>query len=183
MRRVFHIVDEGLAWIEKTFLVTALAVMCLIVFFDFFLREFFASGFVWAKELAMFLMIWVGFIGASLATRANRHLVVGIPEKLFPPNTLRYVSFSVAILVVVLTLFVAYLGWQYVMETRMFEERSIVLRIPLWYVQIIIPVSLFVIAIRFFGLGLRVLRKDLTAIGGGDVPAAVTEPVPKPKTK
>lgn len=173
-----YILDEGLAWIERAFLVTALSVMCLVVFLDFALRELFSYGFVWAKELAMFLMIWVGFVGASLATRANRHLVVGIPEKLFPPKILRYVSSFVSALVVVLTLFIAYLGWQYVMETRMFEERSLVLRIPLWYVQMIIPLSLLVIALRFLGLGIRILRGDIKAIGGGNVPAAAAEPEP-----
>jgi len=141
--------------------------MTLIVFFDFLLREFFDNGFIWAKELASFLMIWVGFVGASYATKENKHLVVGIPEKIFPPKVLPYVSCFVNIVVLSITLFLAYLGFTYVAETKEFAETSLVLDIPLWIVQAIIPLSLVIIAVRFIGITTQIFQGRITSIGAG----------------
>lgn len=168
-------IDDLVAAAEKIFLVVALSAMSLIIFFDFLFREIFSFGFVWGKELAAFMMIWVGFIGASLATKGNKHLVVGIPEKLFPKRIIHFVSFGVSLLVVVVTLFLAYLGYEYVKETYEFEETSLVLDIPLWIVQLIIPVSLFVITLRFIGLSIDILKKKVPAIGSGSKPITVIE--------
>lgn len=167
MSNLFERVDNLLATLEKVFLVIAVTVMTLVVFFDFILRETVASGFIWAKELAAFLMIWVGFIGASLATKENKHLVVGIPEKLFPKKILPYVSLFVNIVVFGVTLLIAYLGYEYVSETKAFADTSLVLKIPLWIVQVIIPASLIVIAFRFVGVTVQILQGKVTSIGAG----------------
>ncbi len=167
MNRFFESLDNFFSKIEKVFLVTAVSIMTLVVFFDFLLREFFNSGFIWAKELAAFLMIWVGFIGASYATKENKHLVVGIPEKLFPKKVLPYVSLFVNVIVFSVTIFIAYLGFQYVMETKEFGETSLVLNIPLWIVQIVIPASLIIIALRFIGIAIQIFQGKISSVGAG----------------
>ena len=64
MNHFFESINNFFAKIEKIFLVIGVSVMVLVVFFDIILRELFDGGFIWAKELAAFLMIWVGFVGA-----------------------------------------------------------------------------------------------------------------------
>jgi|YNPMSStandDraft_1061717.scaffolds.fasta_scaffold11168_3 C4-dicarboxylate transporter DctQ subunit len=152
---------------EKFFLITAITLMVLIIFFDFLIRELFGTGFVWGKELSSFLMIWVGFIGASYATKENKHLVVGVPEKLFPKRILPYISLFVNLIVFLVTIFLAYLGFVYVQETKEIGETSLLLNIPLWIVQIIIPVSLVFIALRFVSLAILILQGKVTSIGEG----------------
>lgn len=167
MIKTLELISNYFTKFEKLFLITAVSLMTLIVFFDFVLRELFDYSFVWAKELASFMMIWVGFIGASYATKENKHLVVGIPEKLFPKKILPYVSLFVNLLVFIVTVFLAYLGFLYVQETKEIGETSLVLNIPLWIVQIIIPVSLIIIAVRFVTLAILILQGKVTSIGAG----------------
>ncbi len=167
MTKFLESIENAFAKFEKVFLVIGISVMTLVVFFDFILRELFDGGFIWAKELAAFLMIWVGFIGASYATKENKHLVVGIPEKLFPPRMLPYVSLIVNMIVVSVTLFLAYLGFEYVSETKVFAEKSLVLKIPLWIVQVIIPASLVMIAIRFIGITIQIFQGKIRSVGEG----------------
>jgi len=167
MIKILESIDNYFSKFEKVFLIIAVSVMTLVVFFDFVLREFFDSGFIWAKELAAFLMIWVGFIGASYATKENKHLVVGIPEKLFPKKVLPFVSLFVNVLVFIVTLFLAYLGFIYVAETMKFGETSLVLNIPLWIVQAIIPISLVIIAVRFIGITIQIFQGKISSIGAG----------------
>lgn len=167
MNQFFETLDNYIAKFEKVFLVIGVSVMILVVFLDILLRELFDGGFIWAKELAAFLMIWVGFVGASLAAKENKHLVVGIPEKLFPKKVLPYVSLFASVIVFTVTIFIAYLGFNYVSETREFGETSLVLKIPLWIVQIVIPASLVIIAFRFIGIGIQIFNGKISSIGAG----------------
>ena len=167
MNRFFESLDNIFAKIEKIFLVIGVSVMILVVFFDIILRELFDGGFIWAKELAAFLMIWVGFVGASLAAKVNKHIVVGIPEKLFPKKVLPYVSLFASVIIFTVTILIAYLGFNYVLETKEFGETSLVLNIPLWIVQIIIPASLVIIAFRFVGIGIQIFKGKISSIGAG----------------
>ncbi|MBI5731031.1 MAG: TRAP transporter small permease [Ignavibacteriales bacterium] len=167
MNQFFESINNFFAKIEKIFLVIGVSVMILVVFFDIILRELFDGGFIWAKELAAFLMIWVGFVGASLAAKENKHIVVGIPEKLFPKKVLPYVSLFASVIIFTVTILIAYLGFNYVLETKEFGETSLVLNIPLWIVQIIIPASLVIIAFRFIGIGIQIFKGKILSIGAG----------------
>lgn len=167
MNHFFESINNFLGKIEKIFLVIGVSVMILAVFFDIVLRELFDNGFIWAKELAAFLMIWVGFVGASLAAKENKHIVVGVPEKLFPKKILPYVSLFASVIIFLVTIMIAYLGFNYVLETKEFGETSLVLNIPLWIVQIIIPVSLLIIAFRFIGIGIQIFHGKILSIGAG----------------
>ena len=167
MNQFFESINNFFAKIEKIFLVIGVSVMILVVFFDIILRELFDGGFIWAKELAAFLMIWVGFVGASLAAKENKHIVVGIPEKLFPKKVLPYVSLFASVIIFTVTILIAYLGFNYVLETKEFGETSLVLNIPLWIVQIIIPASLVIIAFRFIGIGIQIFKGKISSIGAG----------------
>jgi TRAP-type C4-dicarboxylate transport system permease small subunit len=44
------------------------------------------EGFLWASKAALCLMLWVGFLGASVATYEKQHLALEIGEKLWPKS-------------------------------------------------------------------------------------------------
>lgn len=49
--------------------------MVLFVFLNVVLRTFFSSGLTWSEELARYLFVYVTYIGAISAMRANAHLL------------------------------------------------------------------------------------------------------------
>jgi len=153
MTNIARKIDDGIYFVEKILLTTALLIMVVLVFLDVINRHFhlFGNSFVWAKEVARFMMIWVGFIGASIATKHMEHLSVGLRDKLFPPKILRWIKALANLIATIVTLFFAYLGYRFVMESYQFSDTSLALKFPLWVVQIIIPISLVIIAIRFLG--------------------------------
>lgn len=151
MDKFLERLDNYLFAVEKVFLTTALSVMALTVFLDFALRDFFHSGIRWAKELSALLMIWVGFVGASVATREKRHLLVGATEKILSARWRKMLAVPTHLLAVAFCVFLAKLGFDYIAQTRKFAEHSDVLNLPLWIVQVVIPLSLLVMAARFLG--------------------------------
>lgn len=50
------------------------------------------GGFVWAGELALALMLWVAFLGASMATYEKAHLSLEFGEKIWPKSILHIVK-------------------------------------------------------------------------------------------
>lgn len=166
--------DRGFAKAEAAFIAAALAVMILSVFFDFLLRITMNSGLPWAKELAAFLMVWVGFLGASLATHRSRHLVLSLPEKIFPTPVRRWTSTAAGIITSGACLFLAWLSLRYTLETRTLGEISLTLGIPLWVVQTVIPAAFAATGLRFLGLTVHILRHGPVSLGdSGPAPVAV----------
>ena len=57
-------------------LVGMVAVMTIIIIVQVFLRYLFLYSLSWSEEVARYLMIWVSFLGASLAVKYGLHIGV-----------------------------------------------------------------------------------------------------------
>lgn len=80
--------DRWLAKLERGFIAVAMLAMTALSFLDYLRRE--GPGIEFEVEggpnLAVVLMVWVGFLGASLASREGRHLAVDASDKLLSPR-------------------------------------------------------------------------------------------------
>jgi C4-dicarboxylate transporter, DctM subunit len=83
--------DRFLANIEKAFISIALLIMVSLSFLDYLRREvnFFTFEIEGGANMAVVLMVWVGFLGASLATRQKKHLSVDATDKILSPAAAR----------------------------------------------------------------------------------------------
>ena len=170
MSGFFRKLDDGLARAEEVFLAGALGLMVLVVFADFLLRETLNQGLIWAKELAVYLLVWVGFLGASLAVHRRRHLVIQSAEKLFPASIRKWTSCAGCLLTALLCLMLAWLGLKYVLETRATQEVSLGMGLPIWMVQAVIPLAFLIIGLRFLGLCALIVKTGPISLGGDELP-------------
>lgn len=174
MAGFFRKLDDGLAKAEEIFLASALGVMVLVVFADFLLRETVNQGLIWAKELAVYLLVWVGFLGASLAVHRRRHLVIQAGEKLFPLSVRKWTSLTACLVTSLLCLYLSWLGVRFVLETREVNEVSLGMGVPMWVVQIVIPLAFLFIGLRFLGLCAVIIRTGPVSLGSDEVPIPVS---------
>jgi TRAP-type mannitol/chloroaromatic compound transport system permease small subunit len=68
-------------------LVGMVAIMTVIIILQVFMRYLFLYSLSWSEEVARYLMIWVSFLGASLALKYGFHIGVEfvinrVPEKM-----------------------------------------------------------------------------------------------------
>lgn len=68
-------------------LVVMVAIMTITIIIQVFLRYLFLYSLSWSEEVARYLMIWVAFLGASLALKKGFHIgvefvVSRIPERI-----------------------------------------------------------------------------------------------------
>jgi len=70
--KVSHIAEK----VVQVTLVGMVAIMTVIIILQVFMRYFFLFSLSWSEEVARYLMIWVSFLGASLALKYGFHIGV-----------------------------------------------------------------------------------------------------------
>ena len=87
VRGALEALDALLERLEKGFIALALLLMTALSFADYLRREvpFFDVDIQGGPSMAVVLMVWVGFLGASLAVRERKHLAVDLSDRLLSP--------------------------------------------------------------------------------------------------
>jgi TRAP-type C4-dicarboxylate transport system permease small subunit len=122
----------------------AMAVLVVDVCWQVFTRYILGDPSSWTEELATFLMIWVGLLGASVALNRGAHLGIDyFVEKLSPRRGL-YVSVTVFALIAVFSALVMVGGGiQLVARILATEQVSPALGLKMGYVYLAVPISGF----------------------------------------
>ena len=140
--------EKALFIIEEWVLVFGLTIMITFGTMQVLLRNFFNTGVEWADMLVRALVLWVGFLGASLATRKSKHINIEIISKLITNPTLSKIrvrivnAISFLIVLLLLKLSVDYT----LLEAS--NNLYAFLKVPSWVVFIIVPISFLLIALR-----------------------------------
>lgn len=151
--------DEVIDRVEQTLVSILLGLMILIAFLQIVLRNIFATGIAWADPLVRNLVLWVGFVGAAIATREGRHINIDVLPPWVPQQ-------GKAVIGVIVQLFAAFIcGLLTFAAVKFVRNEALMggvtfLGIPAWVPQMILPVTFGIMALRF---GLRSL-KDLTTL-------------------
>ena len=158
--RAIKQLDEWLAKTESGFLVFLLFLMVFLAFGQVLLRNLFSSGLLWTDLFLRQLVLWVGFLGASLAVRERRHISIDVLPQFIPATYRPFVQILVNLCTGLISVFLTVAAWKFVrleMEfpTILFRleiEFFIVffLDLPAWIFQTILPFSLAVISLRYF---------------------------------
>jgi C4-dicarboxylate transporter, DctQ subunit len=84
MMRRWERVDAVIDRVEQTLVSIFLSIMILIAFLQIVLRNLFATGLTWGDPLVRNLVLWVGFIGAAIATREGKHISIDVVSQWVP---------------------------------------------------------------------------------------------------
>ena len=102
----------------------------------------------WTEELARFLLVWIGLLGAAYAYRIHAHVGVDVLARKAGPVGQRYLRVLAAAMVLLFAGAVMVLGGvQLVMLTAELEQLSAALGLPMAAVYLVIPLSGLLIAI------------------------------------
>ena len=82
--------NDALGRVEKFFVVVMLSVMILLAFLQIVLRNAFSTGISWGDPIVRYLVLWVAFIGASLATKEEKHITIEVLSRWVSANNASY---------------------------------------------------------------------------------------------
>jgi len=141
-------IDRFLEKIEGHMIVLILSLMILLSFGQMLLRNFFDMGIIWGDTLLRQWVLWVGFLGASLAVNHDKHISIDVfssMSSLFWKRIIKaFTHFSAGII----SGFLTWAAWSF-MQFEKDSESVLFLDIPVWIFQTVLPYSFMVIAIRF----------------------------------
>ena len=139
--------------VEDAALVILLSAMIGLASTQILMRNFFDSGFVWIDPLLRVLVLWLCLLGATVATRDDKHIRIDLLDKFFKPNT-HYLIQAIVGQISAWTCLV--IGWYGMGWIRLdFEDGMTAFAgIPAWMLEIVVPLSFALIGLRYFILSL-----------------------------
>ena len=137
-----------LSSIERWLLVVLLGVMVVLSFLQVFLRNAFSFGFLWADPLLRYMVMWVGFLGAALASNEEKHFGIDFLNRYLPPRWLHIVKTIVNLFACVVAFLLTRAAFQFLFEGIDAEEKDL-FELPKRLYFAIIPFGFGLIAFHF----------------------------------
>jgi TRAP-type C4-dicarboxylate transport system permease small subunit len=147
--RVLKQLDEWLAKAESGFLVFLLFLMVFLAFGQVILRNLLDGGLLWADLFLRQMVLWVGFLGASLAVRERRHISIDVLPQFIPTPYRPFVQVLVNFSAGLISVFLTVAAWKF-LRLEMEFPTILFLDLPAWIFQTILPISFAVISLRYF---------------------------------
>lgn len=125
-----------------TVLAFLMAIMTLDVLWQVLSRYLLQSPSSFTDELARFLLVWIGILGAAYVAGQDRHLAIDLlPSRLTGPRKKQLMVLIASLIVVFAFAVMVVGGSRLVYVTLYLGQKSSALQVPLGYVYLIIPVS------------------------------------------
>ena len=137
-----HKFQNNLNRVLELLLIILMTVLVLDVLWQVFSRYLLSSPSSFTDELAGFLLIWVGVLGAAYVAGRKEHLAIDILIQRSPPARQRKLLYLIHSLILLFAFSVMVIGGVYLVYTRfVLQVKSAALQLPLGYVYIVLPIS------------------------------------------
>jgi len=140
--------DSILTRIEGWSVIALLSVMLLLSFVQVVLRNIFSESILWGDILLRHLVLWVGFLGAALATSHGKHISIDALTRFLTPR-LKLVASVVTNLFAAGVCFVLFQASLTFLSNEAADGSTVYGSVSSIYSEIIIPVGFGLIIIHF----------------------------------
>src|SRR6266446_10009504 len=108
---LLHWLDHWPAGLQRALVVLLLTGLLGLGLLQVIERNVLASGIFWADELRQHMVLWLGFLGASLATREHRHLSIDVLSHFLPRRWQLWIELMTNIAALVLCMLLVQAAW------------------------------------------------------------------------
>jgi len=142
LANLFRKRDDG--WVSKLLAFVVVTALYLLIVLNYF-----PDGYSWSKELSLIMLLWVGFLGASVCAHEGKHIQVGALKRVVPSSISQYTDAIGYLTTAAFCLFMALLGWEYASEALQLEGRFEQTNIPDWVATIAVPAAFAMTMLRY----------------------------------
>jgi C4-dicarboxylate transporter DctQ subunit len=172
MKRILKFIDDKFEEIIGT---TVLAVVVTLVFLGVVLRLVFTSGLPWQEELSRFGFVFVCYLGASYGMKSDDHIRITFLADALPKRARKILRVITDIIWIAFNVFVVIVSIDYYLRQKDFLGLSGILKIPLHYVFLTIPVGFAMLTLRLIQQYIQKLIKPRGAMENDQTDQAQTE--------
>jgi C4-dicarboxylate transporter DctM subunit len=121
---IFSSADRALGVVERAIITVAMLSMVFLSFNDYLHREVpsLSLDVPGGANMALVLMVWVGFLGASLATRHRKHLSVDATDRILSPGAARILKRFTSLVAAGLCWMLSKGSWKLMVESLEYED-------------------------------------------------------------
>ena len=158
--KLIRLVDRGLTMLVTVLLVSSFTLMLGLAVTQVLLREIVHTNILWGDMAARHLVIWVGFFGAFLASRGQRHFNIGFLSRFLGPKSRPWFTVVSDIFAAVVCAFLVAAGWTFV-TVGLDPHAVLFLGIRQTAAAMIVPSGFLLMALQFT---LRAIQGLATAL-------------------
>jgi TRAP-type C4-dicarboxylate transport system permease small subunit len=114
------------------------------------LRNVFSTGLVWGDTFLKQAVLWICLLGAARAASEDKHIHIDLLPRLLPEKLCAIVRIITNALSVIVCAILVYSSWEFVKNDRLAGD-MVFASIPLWWLELIFPLSFALMTIRFTG--------------------------------
>ena len=151
--RVDAIIDR----VEQTLVSIFLSVMILIALLQIVLRNLFATGLTGGDPLVRNLVLWVGFIGAAIATREGKHISIDVVSQWVPSRRRIVIEGIIHVSSFIICGLLTFAAVKFIRNEALMGTVTF-LGIRAWLPELILPITFGLMTLRF---GFRSLKTFL----------------------
>ena len=138
--------------LEEYMLCASLVLTTLIIFAQIIMRSVFNNSLTWSEELTRYIFIWQIWLGVSIAQKEKQHIKVELLFNFFKGERFRAVIDIVATLILIaFNIFLVVNGSELVRQMYVRNNVSGAMRLPLYIVYAVLPLSAFILSLRLIG--------------------------------
>lgn len=163
---MLDLADRLLSRAEEVFVGAAIAFSAALLFANVILRYWFLAPISWAEELSLYLVVWMVFVGASIATRTRGHIAIDLLALALSPASRRRLSVGVGLLVLIFLVLFAYYSAGHTLRIRDSGQLTPVMLAPMWLAYLAMPAGAALMFLRACQVLWRIWR---TPARGGPV--------------
>ena len=134
--------------LEDSILVSLVVVMILMAVAQIIMRNFFDYGLVWADSFVRILVLWIGLVGAMVASREGRHINIDVISRFLPARIKAFSGAVVELATAVICGLLVYYSLTFLKMEFDYGEQAFA-AVPAWVCQTIIPVGFLIIGFRY----------------------------------
>jgi C4-dicarboxylate transporter DctQ subunit len=141
-------VDHALGRAEWAFIGAALAFTSVLLFANVILRYVFLAPINWAEELTLYLMVWIVFVGGSVAVRTRGHIAIDLLPLVLSPASRRRLAIAVAFAALAFFAVFFWYSGEHVLRVRSIGQSTPVMGAPMWLAYLAMPVGSSLMGLR-----------------------------------
>lgn len=142
--------DRILGQIERAVIGFLLIAASFILFVNVIARYGFNSGFTWAEEATRYAIVWMVFVGSSVAAKNGVHIGVDVLIRMLAGRPAqRYIVAAVGVICVLFSIFLVIFGASLAAHAYEVNQVTPAMHAPLWVVQSAVTVGGILMTLRF----------------------------------
>jgi C4-dicarboxylate transporter, DctQ subunit len=152
--------DRALGWLETTFIGAALAFSSVLLFANVVLRYVFLAPIAGVEEVCLYLLVWIVFVGSSVAMRTRGHVAIDLLPRALAPAHRRLLALFVGALILLFLAVFFYFSMAHTLSVKASGQVTPITQAPMWITYLAMPVGSALMFLRTAQFLWGILRSD-----------------------